>query len=379
MTTSPNNTEDVAWERFCGLMTVDLTAVGDNYRRLTSETRGREVAAVVKANAYGLGAARVAPALARAGARKFFVAQLDEGIALRPVLDAVQTGCDIFVLNGLVPGAAAEYPLHNLQPVLNSLGEVEAWQRFIADRKTPPPAALHIDTGMNRLGLSPRELDVLADTPERLRGVLLSYLLSHLACADELGEAKNTQQRIAFVAALRRLPAVPASLANSSGIFLGHDYHFDLARPGAALYGVNPTPSRPNPMLQVLRLQGKILQIREIDAPQTVGYGAAHRARGPMRVATVSVGYADGFFRALSNKAKAWIGDDMVPVVGRVSMDLITVDVTAAPPGVAVVGAWVDLLAPKDGLDSLAETAGTIGYEVLTALGPRYHRVYRDH
>ena len=196
----------------------------------------------------------------------------------------------------------------------------------------------------------------------------------HLACGDEPDHPLNRQQRDTFAAALARLPAAPASLAASSGIFLGPDYHFDLVRPGVCLYGVNPQPGHPNPMAPVLQLQAKILQIRDVDTPQTVGYGATHRFAGPTRVATVAAGYADGYPRSLSGRGTAHFRDISVPVVGRVSMDLITLDVTRAPE--ARPGEMVDLIGPHHDVDALAAEAGTIGYEILTSLGRRYLRHY---
>ena len=364
---------DPAARRAGTLLRVALGALQENYRRLRDRLGGgARCAAVVKADAYGLGAAQVGPALAAAGAEDFFVAQLDEGIALRAALPDQA----IYVLNGLMPGCEADYLAHDLRPVLNSLAEVAAWSSRAAAEGRALPAALHIDSGMNRLGLPAGELDLLAAEPERLEGIAPLLVMSHLACAELRDDPMNEAQRHGFEAARARLPAAPASLANSSGVFLGPAYHYDLARPGVALYGVNPTPGAPNPMRQVVSLQAKILQVREIDAPQSVGYGAAHRVAGPTRLATLGVGYADGYLRSLSNRGSALIGDTRVAVVGRVSMDLITLDVTAAPRDLAQPGAVVDLLEPEDGLDRLAEQAGTIGYEILTALGRRYHRVY---
>ena len=365
-----------AARRAGALLTIDLAAIQENYRILTERLGGIECAAVVKADGYGLGAAKVAPALAAAGARQFFVAKLDEAIALRQILAEACPEATIHVLNGLAPDCEQDFLDHELRPVLNSLGEIEAWARRAAVEGRALPAALHIDSGMCRLGLPSDELDRLAAEHERLSGIDLRLVISHLACADEAGHPMSARQLADFRAALGRLPATPASLANSSGIFLGADYHFDLGRPGVALYGVNPTPTAPSPMRQVVRLQAKILQVREIDAPQSVGYGAAHRVVGPTRVATLGVGYADGYLRSLSQRGSAFIAGQEVAVIGRVSMDLITLDVTTLPPEQARPGSLVDLLDPERGLDRLAEEAGTIGYEILTALGRRYHRVY---
>ena len=368
------DSEDPAAARAGAILTIDLDAVADNYRRLCAELGAAACAAVVKADAYGLGMARVAPALARAGARTFFVAQLEEATALRAMFPVE---VEIYVLNGLGAGPVAEFQAGRVHPVLNSLGEIDAWAAAARAEGRALPAAVHIDTGISRLGLPDDELEVLAADRGRLAGIDLRYLLSHLACADRPEHPLNAEQLRRFRAARARLPDAPASLANSSGIFLGADYHLDLARPGVALYGVNPTPGQPNPMRQVVRLQGKILQVREIDASRTVGYGATHRAAGPTRIATVAVGYADGYLRSLSNRGSAWLGDRRVPVVGRVSMDLITLDVTGASAEAARPGAFVDLIGADLSTDEVAEAAGTIGYEILTSLGRRYHRVYR--
>lgn len=374
--------ESSAAARAGGLLTIDLTALQSNYRRLCEEI-GSDVdcAAAVKADAYGLGVERVGPALAAVGARRFFVAHFDEALQLKNALAArtaadVLVGCEIFVLNGLIAAPADEFLAHDVRPVLNSLGEVDDWHRAAGNAEQALPAALHVDTGMCRLGLPKCEFQTLLASKERLQGLDLRLIMSHLACADIPEHALNEQQLAAFKEVRAAFPDTPASFANSSGIFLGPEYHFDIARPGVALYGINPLPGHVSPMRQVVRLKGKILQLREIDASQSVGYGAAYQAAGPMRIATVAVGYADGYLRALSDRGHAWIGDRRVNVVGRVSMDLLTLDVTAIPGDAVVPGTLVDLFDPETGADGLATEAGTIGYEILTALGQRYHREY---
>ncbi len=367
---------DSAAARAGAFLTIDLGAVQANYRRLEQELGGVACAGAVKADAYGLGMGRVAPVLAAAGARCFFVALPDEGMALRQILAESVPDAEIFVLNGPMRGAEADYLAHDLIPVLNSLGDLDHWHAVAARESRPLAAVLHLDTGMSRLGLPRNELDVVAADHGRLEGLELRYVLSHLACADDAANPMNARQLEDFRTALARLPPAPASLANSSGIFLGADYHFDLGRPGAALYGVNPTPGQANPMRQVVRLQGKILQVREIDAPQAVGYGATHRVSRPTRLATVAVGYADGYLRSFSNQGIGRIGGVQVSVVGRVSMDLVTFDISAAPAESARPGATIDLLGPDLDVDELGRRGGTIGYEILTALGHRYHRAY---
>ncbi|WP_431859981.1 alanine racemase [Azospirillum sp.] len=355
------------------LLTIDLDAVAANWTLLRDRVGGpARCAAVVKADAYGLGAARVAPALFAAGCRTFVVAQLEEAVALRAVLPP---DADILSLGGLPPGGAAVFAAHGVTPVLNHLGDIEAWTAFCRGRGEALPAAVHIDTGMNRLGLGPDELDRLAEQPERLAGMTVRLWMTHLACA-EADTPMNAQQLGRFRMAVARLPAAPASIANSSGIFLGPAYHFDLARPGCALYGVNPTPATANPMRQTVRLDARVLQVRSVDTAMTVGYGATHRVAGKGKIATIAVGYADGYPRTLSGRGHVFVGGVPAPVVGRISMDLITVDVTALPESALAPGALVELIGPNRPVDTVADEAGTIGYEILTSLGRRYHRVY---
>jgi alanine racemase len=350
---------------------IDLDAIVGNYRELARRAAPADCAAVLKADAYGLGAARVGPALAAAGCRQFFVAHLSEGAALRAVLP----NADIAVLHGPLPGTEPEFLRHRLTPVLSEPGQVDAWGR-LARESGGLEAMLHVDAGMNRLGLAPADVAALGQAPERLDGIAVRLVLSHLASAEAADDPMNRAQRQRFEALRAQLPPAPASLANSSGIFLSRDFHYDMVRAGAALYGVNPTPGTPHPLREVVRLRGRIIQLREIDTAESVGYGAAFRAQGPCRIATVPVGYADGYLRALSNQGLAYVAGMEVPVVGRVSMDLITIDVTATPPGAVNVGDFVELIGGGIALDDVAERAGTIGYEILTALGHRYARIY---
>jgi alanine racemase len=351
-----------------GILRVDLGAVVANWRDLGAR-HGAPTAGVVKADAYGLGAAPVARALRDAGCATFFVAHLTEGLVLRAALGA---GSDIVVLNGFPPGADGDA---GLIPVLNHLGDVAAH----AGRGRP--AVLHLDTGMARLGLDAREQGILAGDRARLDGIALRWVMTHLACADEPDHPLNEAQRARFAEAAARIaPGVPRSLANSSGIFLGEGFRSDLARPGCALYGINPTPGRPNPMRQVVRVEAEILQIRGVSTGDTVGYGAAWTAREPRRIATVAAGYADGYLRALSGRSLALLRGREVPLVGRVSMDLTTFDVTEIPE--ARPGDRLTLIGGPEGSDhantpdDIAARCGTIGYEILTSLGARYARVH---
>ena len=361
-------------------LTIDLDAIIANWRSLGMRLKkGSQVAGVVKANAFGLGIEAVAPALYAAGCRKFFSASLDEGIALRAILPESR----IYVFSGPLPEEAEEFSRQRLIPVLNDLGQIDTWRaQYSAGNgsKDRQPAVLHVDTGMSRLGLPANELACLVAEPERLHGLNITYIMSHLACAEERDQAMNGAQLLEFKAALRslnadRMPA-KASFANSSGIFLGADYHFDLARPGAALYGLNPTPGQPNPMAEVIRLEGKIRQVRHIDTGRSVGYGASHVVTRPSRIATVPVGYADGYLRSASNQANAYIRGVRAPIVGRVSMDMITLDVTEISAEFTQPGAPVDLIGGAYPVDAFAADSGTIGYEILTSLGQRYRRCY---
>lgn len=355
------------------LLTIDLDAICDNWRTLKGRLAGAACAAVVKADAYGLGALRVAPALYRSGCRHFFVAHLDEAIGLRPALPADAT---VFVLHGPPPGAELEFVAHDLVPVLNSLPQVAAWRRLAQGLDRPLRAILQVDTGMARLGLSAEELQRVAEDADQLLGIDLRFVMSHLVSAEEQANPVNAVQLQRFRAALRRLPRVAASLANSSGIFLGADYHFELVRPGAALYGVAPVAGEANPLRSVIRLQGKVIQTRSIEAGSAVGYGHTWTAPRRARIATVAVGYADGYLRGLSNRGCLHFEGVRLPLVGNVSMDTITVDVSVVPEGRIREGSLIDLAGPGYGVDDIAGRAGTIGYEVLTSLGNRYARSY---
>lgn len=340
-----------------GLLTIDLGAIVRNWRKLCAIHATGAVAGVVKADAYGLGASQVATALRDAGCRHFFVAQPRESIALRQALGPEPM---IAVLGGF-PKALE----HGVTPVLNSLEELRAHRG---------PAILQVDTGMSRLGLDASEVESLARDPSPFEGVELLYILTHLACADEAGHPMNAVQADRFAEICLKLPRARRSFANSSGIFLGGRYASDLARPGCALYGINPTPGKPNPMEHVVRLEVPVLQVRTIAPGQTVGYGCTWLATRPTRIATIAAGYADGLPRALDGKAKGLIRGTWVPMVGRVSMDLITFDVTEVPE--AAAGDMVEIIGPGQDADALARICGTIGYEILTSLGNRYERRY---
>jgi alanine racemase len=341
-----------------GLLTIDLGAVVRNWRRLCEIHAGGAVAAMVKANAYGLGAAPIGTALRDAGCRHFFVATVEEGEALRDVLGE---GPMIAVLDGF---RARQHP--RLTPVLNSLEEIRAHSG---------PVILHVDSGLSRLGLPLNELEALAQDPTPLEGTETLYVMTHLAAAEDAEHPLNAAQIARFNEACLGLPRARRSIANSSGIFLGPRFASDLARPGAALYGINPTPGRPNPMEPVLRLEGQVLQLRDIPSGQTVGYGGSWMATRPSRIATIGLGYADGLPRSLEGKLIGDFRGHKLPLVGRVSMDLMTFDATAIAR--LKPGRWVELIGPNTrDVDGMAALCGTIGYEVLTSLGARFRREY---
>ncbi|MGE0698997.1 MAG: alanine racemase [Hyphomicrobiaceae bacterium] len=360
------------------VLTIDLAALRENWDMLNRASGNAECAGVIKADAYGLGLEQIARALADQGCRIFFVATLTEARLVRQA----HPGATIYVLDGLLPGAAAHYTGFDLRPCLSSLDEVREWAAWCEATGRRLGAALHLDTGMHRLGLSAGEVEQLAGAESGLLSRLdLSLVMSHLACADVPGHPMNALQLARFNALRKRLPEALASLANSGGVFLGPDYHFDVVRPGIALYGGRVVEGEPSPMRWVVRLQARILQVRDVRAGEPIGYGASFTATRDSRVATIACGYADGFLRALSSPSGkpgpvGHIGEQPVPVVGRVSMDLITVDVTDVAPRGACRGAWVEVLGSRTTIDDLTDRAGTIGYELLTRLGRRVHRVY---
>lgn len=343
-------------------LTIDLMAIVENYRLLQAQVSPAEVAAVVKADAYGLGAQPVALALSAAGCKAFFVAHAEEAVDLRPILPSAT----IFVLNGFASLHAHAFAVHKLSPVISSPHQLEAWRH--SGLRTP--YALHLDTGMSRLGFSPDEIASLGNTTQP------ALIMSHLACADDPGELKNRDQLMTFKSLARRFPTAWTSLAASGGCFLGPDYSFDLVRPGIALYGGNPRKSGENPMRGVATLLAPLLQVRSIDRGDSVGYGATYVASGARRLGIAALGYADGLMRTLSNRGHGVIAGIKCPIVGRVSMDLVTLDVTECPHATVGPGAPVEFIGPNQTIDELARAAGTLPYEIFTRLGARIARHY---
>lgn len=357
------------------ILSIDLDALRHNYRFLRAKLPHAACGAAVKADAYGLGATPVAQTLVEEGCQHLFVAHLDEAIALRKTIGKPVA---IYVMHGPPVGYDAELLAHDCIPVLNSQAQITAWRQLARAQQRQLPAVIQLDTGMARMGLSQTEIDAWLQQPDWIEGIELQMLMSHLACAEDQSHPMNREQLARFNALRAKLPGCKASLANSSGIFLGTDFHFDVARPGAALYGIAPVVGQANPMRSVARLQGRIIQVRDIPAQTGVGYSLTWRSQQASRIATVAVGYADGWLRSLSNRGVALIAGVEVPMVGNVSMDTITLDVSQVDPAHLSPGALVDLISPTHPVDAVAGRAGTIAYEILTSLGQRYHRIYHD-
>lgn len=365
-------------------LTVDLNALVENYRRLQAQFSGTSVAAVVKADAYGLGAAPVARALITAGCRLLFVASLEEALRLRAALPEWEAAgiapsaspCPIAVFQGPFPGEEAEYLAHGITPVLNHAAQWERWHRH----GRGAPAFVHLDSGMTRLGFQEAELAALTQSPlfaPAEGGVNVALLLSHLACASTPNDPKNLGQWQRLQAMAAHFPGVPVSFANSAGVFLPPALHADIARPGCALYGITPNADAPNPMRHVATLSAPILQLRRLEREETVGYGAACTMPAGSVLATVALGYADGWLRSLSHQSVGGIlGQYRLPQCGRVSMDMVVLDVTNVPEALLQPGTMVDFICPAQDVNAVAEAAGTIGYEIFTRLGRRVRREY---
>lgn len=360
-----------------GVLTVDLGALVDNWRTLAHRALPAECAAVIKADAYGCGIEPVAKALNRAGCKTFFVADLDEAQRARTAAPEAA----IYVLNGMMPDTGPAFADINARPVIGNLLELAEWDAFAAAHKWHGGAALHVDTGMNRLGITPNEAAALAPRI-RAENHGIALLMSHLACAQTPEHPLNQRQIDLFREIRMLYRGIPSSLANSSGVYLGGGAHCDLVRPGVALYGVNPTPGRPNPMKPVIGLKARILQVRQVPRGETVGYDATWTARHASRIAVVAVGYGDGYPRAAGSTdstpgADAIVAGKRCPLAGRISMDLIAIDVSDLTEGTVRRGEMATLIGDDITVDTVANIAGTIGYEILTRLGRRYHRVYR--
>jgi len=374
---SPEASQAAAPASATGVLTVDLDAIVANWRKLEKTAVPAECAAVIKADAYGCGIDPVARALADAGCKTFFVATLDEARAARAAVPSAA----IYVLSGFLQNCGDAFAKIDAKPVIGDIQELAEWDVFCRRSGWAGGAAIHIDTGMNRLGLTVADAQgILPRINSGDHGITL--VMSHLACAENLHHPLNAKQLAAFREIASVFSGVPASLSNSSGVFLSPQFQFDMVRPGAALYGVNPTPEADNPMQPVVELKARIVQIRNIERGESVGYGGTWTARRPTRLAVVSAGYADGYFRAGGSNdgtrgAEVMVASKRCPVAGRISMDLMAVDITDLPHNAARRGHMVTLIGEGITVDELAHHFGTIGYEVLTSLGPRYARIYK--
>jgi alanine racemase len=374
---SPEANKAAALAGAGSVLTIDLDALVANWRKLEKTAVPAECSAVIKAGGYGCGTEPVAKALAKAGCKTFFVATADEAAAARAAVPSAV----IYVLNGFIQNTGETYAKIDAKPVIGDLNELAEWDVFCRRTGWAGGAAIHIDTGMQRLGLTIAEAHGLI--PRIHAGDHgISLVMSHLACAENLHHPMNAKQIAAFREIASAFSGVPASLSNSSGIFLGSPFHFDMVRPGAALYGVNPTPEADNPMLPVVELKARVLQIRDVERGESVGYGGNWTARRPTRLAIVAAGYADGYFRAGSSNdgtrgAEVMVAGKRCPVAGRISMDLTAVDITDLEKNAVRRGHMVTLIGEGITVDELAHHFGTIGYEVLTSLGSRYARVYK--
>lgn len=361
---------------FARLM-IDRGAVAANYDIIRQQVgAGCDIAGVVKADAYGTGMQQIAPVLFEKGARRFFVATPEEAMRLREILPLAEIAVLGGGLSGTLNHYAEDFIAAHIEPVLNSPHDIAVWRDCARRHDKMLPAIIHLDTGMNRLGLAVEEGAALVNDPAQLRGLDVITVMSHFACADEKYHPLTDTQYERFRSFAQHFPRAKKSLANSSGLFRSKDFHYDMVRPGMALYGLNPTPELKNPMHPTVRLEGRILQTRNIKKGESIGYSATHSFKNAGLTATVALGYADGFHRAHSGRAHLYWQGAACPVVGRVSMDLVSVDLSNLKGVLPQQGDYLEVLGTHQDADKLAESADTIGYEVLTSLGARYKRYY---
>ncbi len=355
---------------------INIDSIIHNYQLINNKVGNTECAAVLKADAYGMGASVVAKALDKVGCSTFFVATIDEGIELRACFSKNEK--QIAVLSGLLEGSEDIFYSNKLTPVLNDTEQIKKWAIYNQQKKISAPSILHIDTGMNRLGLTINELYDIIKNPTELKELNVEWIMSHLACGDQPRDIMNEKQLSVFLNAKKEFPNVKASLANSAGVFLGQSYHLDMVRPGIALYGSGSGSIPSKPLKQVIKLYSRILQIRTLSTGASVGYGASYRVSKATRVATVGLGYADGYLRSLSNCSWVFFNGLRLPVIGRISMDYITIDITQIASEKIKTGDFIEIIGDKFTLDDLATVANTVPHELLTRLGTRHHRIYRN-
>lgn len=357
-----------------GCLEIDLKSIGHNYEVMKSLAPHAEVSAVLKADGYGFGATPVGKFLESQGCHTFFVAHLDEAIALRQALKSAQ----IYVLTGVLPGTEEALVHHNLTPVLNHKGMWALWDQYAQKCNTPLPCAVHVDTGMHRLGFEIPEILNLMNDPQAFQHLQLELVMSHLACSQIPDHEMNEMQLKAFQQILPYFPKAKKSLADAGGLFLGSNYHFDIIRPGLGFFGMHPRSLQgTNPFENVLTLWGKVIQVRHAPKGETVGYGASRTLDRPSRLATLGIGFADGLSRNLSNRGHVYVGPFQAPILGRISMDYTVVDVTDVPESLCYPGSWVQLVNERQTLDDLAHSINTISRELSIHLGARLWRVYQ--
>ena len=355
---------------------INIDSIIHNYQLINKKVRNTECAAVLKADAYGMGASVIAKALDKAGCSTFFVATIDEGIELRACFRKNEN--KIAVLSGLLEESEDIFYYNKLTPVLNDIEQIKKWDIYNRQKKISAPGILHIDTGMNRLGLTISEFHDIMEKSTELKELHVGWIMSHLACGDQPDDIMNKKQLSFFLNTKKKFPNMKASLANSAGVFLGQSYHLDMVRPGIALYGSGSGSIPLKPLKQVIKLYSRILQIRTLSSGASVGYGASYRVSKSTRVATVGLGYADGYLRSLSNCSWVFFNSVRLPVIGRISMDYITIDITKIASEKIKKGDFIEIIGEKFTLDDLATVANTVPHEILTRLGTRHHRIYRN-
>lgn len=359
-----------------GILTINLDAIASNWRFLSNVAASSEVAAVIKANAYSVGAKVIAGHLFQTGCRSFFVTTLDEAFDIK---SALPESADIYVLGGVREGDEKLFERENFIPVIFSIEMLHRWKQYSIHRGLYLKTAIKVDTGMSRFGIQPEEF--LAELPSINNDINLVLFMSHLACADEKSHSLNKQQKEKFESLNKKVksifPNVKSSLANSSGIFLGSEWHFDLVRPGAALYGINPHPDLANPLRPVINLRLPVLQIKTMESPATVGYSATASVNAGSRLAVVAGGYADGINRTLGSKPQGYCCDQLVEAIGRISMDSTIFDVSSVDASdEMILESGIEVIGDRIALDDLTRKNKSLGYEVLTSMGTRYQRLY---